>query len=315
MVNDAIGRRQSHTRSSTGKRIRLTDRDLLWLKKLARHGPLPTSYLLAFSSGTHDSEKRAQERLGDLFHEGNTAHGGAYLDRPAQQFATLKAGYNQIVHDISKAGQKALREAGLAEPGSIHHGPWLHRHMVACTTASIELATLARSDLSFIPGSAVLDRAGSELRVPVTTPHPDTGRPNTKDLIPDALFGVEYHTDRGSRYRFFVVEADRGTEPVTSRSWNRKSFLRHLAQYQAYVAEGRIQIPSWPHRAAAGAECYLRCIQGGFDAQMYRATIGRLFVSAVSNVSGLRKTLATARASCGVSRRVVVAGRVCPVSD
>jgi hypothetical protein len=34
-----------------------------------------------------------------------------------------------------------------------------------------------------------------------------------------------------------VVEADRGTEPVSSRNWNRKSFERHLAQYGSYIAD------------------------------------------------------------------------------
>ena len=235
MVTDALGRRSSHERQSTGKRVRLSERDLLWLEKLHQHGPLPTSYLLAYTEALRASGKRQKERLGDLFHEENTAHGGAYLDRPPQQFATLKAGYNQLVHQVAPAGLKALKEAGLMHKTSAHHGPWVHRHMVACTTASIELATLQRPDVSFIPQHQILERAETTLSWPVRIKDGTSDQLVRKDLKPDALFGLIYHTDEGDKYRFFVVEADRGTEPVSSRNWNRKSFERHLAQYVAYI--------------------------------------------------------------------------------
>ncbi len=239
MVTDARGRRSSHERQSTGKRVRLSERDLLWLEKLHQHGPLPTSYLLAYTAALRASNKRQKERLSDLFHEENTAHGGAYLDRPPQQFATLKAGFNQLVHQVTPAGLKALKQANLAHDAGAHHGPWVHRHMVACVTSSIELATLARSDVSFIPQHQILERADATLSWPVQIKDRASDQLVRKDLKPDALFGLIYHADAGDRFRFFVVEADRGTEPVSSRNWNRKSFERHLAQYEAYVAGGR----------------------------------------------------------------------------
>lgn len=237
MVTDALGRRSSHERQSTGKRLRLSERDLLWFEKLHQHGPLPTSYLLAYTDALRASDKRQKERLGDLFHEENTEHGGAYLDRPPQQFATLKAGYNQLVHEVAPAGLRALKEAGLAYESKGHQGPWVHRHMVACVTASIELATLSRPDVSFIPQHEILERAETTLSWPVRIKDGTSDRLVRKDLKPDALFGLIYHTNEGDKFRFFVVEADRGTEPVTSRNWNRKSFERHLAQYEAYVAD------------------------------------------------------------------------------
>ena len=236
MVTDALGRRSSHERQSTGKRVRLSERDLLWVEKLHQHGPLPTSYLLAYTDALRASDKRQKERLGDLFHEENTEHGGAYLDRPPQQFATLKAGYNQIVHQVTPAGMKALKDAGLLHEIGGHHGPWVHRHMVACVTASIELATLQRQDVSFISQHQILERAETSLSWPVRIKDGTSDQLVRKDLKPDASFGLIYHTNEGDKFRFFVVEADRGTEPVTSRNWNRKSFERHLAQYEAYVA-------------------------------------------------------------------------------
>ena len=236
------GHRERRSRlraTSTGKRVSPTSRDLLWLHKLAEHGPLPSSFLLAFSQGSHASEKRARERLTDLFHEDNTPEGGPYLVRPPQQFRTLDSRYNQLVYDLAPAGWRALERSGLdTSKRPAPSGPWLHRFMTSCITASIELATIARDDLSYIPQSGILARAGTELRYPVTIAAPDTGYRYVKDLIPDALFGLRYHTENGDRFRFFAVEADRATEPTTSSNWNRKSFERSLLQYGAYVAGG-----------------------------------------------------------------------------
>ncbi len=212
---------------------------MLWFAALAEHGPLPTSYLLQFTRDSHASEKRARERLCDLFHEDNTPDGGAYLVRPPQQFRTLDSRYNQLVYDLAPAGWQARERTGLvAMKRAAPSGPWLHRFMTSCITASIELATLVRDDISYIAQSEILARAGAELRCPVTITDPVTGHLIKKDLIPDAVFGLQYHTESGDRFRFFAVEADRATEPTTSSNWNRKSFERSLLQYEAYVAGG-----------------------------------------------------------------------------
>jgi hypothetical protein len=212
---------------------------MLWLRKLAEHGPLPTSFLLAFSRDSHASVKRARERLTDLFHENNTPHGGPYLVRPPQQFRTIDSRYNQLVYDLAPAGWRAQERRGMMTVNRVApSGPWLHRFMTSCITASVELATLGRDDIAFIPQSEILARAKVELRWPVTITDPSTGWCGLKDLIPDAVFGLRYYTERGNRFRFFAVEADRATEPTTSANWNRKSFERNLLQYDAYVAGG-----------------------------------------------------------------------------
>lgn len=236
---DTLGRRSRLHAVSTGKRVSPTERDLLWLGKMAEHGPLPSSFLLAYSKGSHQSEKRATERLADLFHEDNAPDGGAYLIRPPQQFRTIDSRYNQLVYDLAPAGLLALKRSSVnVTQYSAPSGPWLHRFMTACITASIELACMQRANISYIPQSQILKRAATALRRPVTFADPLTKRRMTKDLIPDALFGLQYHSSDGDRFRFFAVEADRATEPTTSANWNRKSFLRNLLQYDAYVAGG-----------------------------------------------------------------------------
>lgn len=237
---DALGRRCRTRPTPTGKRVSLQPRDLLWFEKLAEHGPLPTSFLIGFTQDTHQSEKRAKERLTDLFNEDATKHNGPYLTRPPQQFRTIDSRYNQLVHDLAPAALGALKQAGSPIRQS-RSGPWLHSLMVGCITASIELACLACKGVRFIPQSSILARANAELRWPTEIADPNTGAVFTKDLLPDAVFGLEYLTDLGARYRFFAVEADRATEPTTTGNFHRKSFERHLLQYTEYIEGGGYQ--------------------------------------------------------------------------
>ncbi len=238
-THDLLGRRRRDRPESTGKRVTPQSRDLVWFQKLREHGPLSSSYLHAFSQHLARSEKRARDRLTDLFNERNTPHGGAYLSRPWQQFQTLDARYQELTYDLAPPAVQALQEHGLwHEHGASAGGPWRHRHMVAAITASIELATLFDSSLGYIPQHAILTRAGTTLRHPVPITNPATGKEEKHDLIPDALIGLEYKQSGGSRFRFFAVEADRGTEPSRASLFNRKSHLRNFLQYRDYIGRG-----------------------------------------------------------------------------
>lgn len=238
-THDALNRRRRDRPSSTCKRVTPQERDLLWMRMIHRHGPLSSTYLHGFSQHLRRNEKRARDRLTDLFNEDRTPHGGPYLTRPHQQFATFDARYQDLVYDLAPAAELALKDAGLwSDASAAHAGPWAHRFMVAGITASIELATLGDPSLTYIPQDAILGRAGATLRHPVPFADPKTGREETRDLIPDALFGLEYATENGPQFRFFVVEADRATEPSRASSFNRKSHLRSILQYREYVGRG-----------------------------------------------------------------------------
>ncbi len=224
---------------STGKRVTQTPRDLLWFQKIHEHGPLSSTYLHEFSKHLCSNPKRARDRLTDLFNEDQTPHSGAYLSRPWQQFATFDSRYQELVYELTPASQKALTEQdmwhGTAGGAS---GPWKHRYMVASITSSIELATLDRNDLNYIPQHLILNRAATKLRISVPFENPAIGKQEKRDLIPDALFGLEYLQGTARTYRFFIVEADRGTEPTRASRFNRKSHLRNFLQYREYVGNG-----------------------------------------------------------------------------
>jgi len=238
-THDTLQRRRRDRRSPTGKRVTPQQRDLIWFQKIHEHGPLPSSYLHGFTEHLRRSEKRARDRLTDLFHEDRTPHRGAYLNRPWQQFDTFDARYQENVYDLTPAAEAALKEHELwSDHAAAASGTWKHRHMVACITASIELASLKDPDVTYIPQQSILQRADAVLRYPVPYENPVTKKTETKDLIPDALFGLQYGQGRLASYRIFVVEADRATEPSRSSKFNRKSHLRTLLQYRAYIGGG-----------------------------------------------------------------------------
>lgn len=237
--HDTLDRRKRIQRFSTGKRITPQERDLLWFRKIHEHGPLSSSALHGYSRNVCRSEKRARDRLTDLFHEENTQHGGAYLSRPWQQFRTFDARYRELVYGLEPAAELTLKQYGLWQAFQrTHSGAWWHNQLVASITASIEQSSNLHSGLAYIPQHQILGRAKTTLRFPVPVMDRSSSRKRVVDLVPDALFGLEYR-DRGkSTYRFFVLEVDRSTEPSVTSNFNRKSHLRNFLQYQAYIGDG-----------------------------------------------------------------------------
>ena len=95
--------------------------------------------------------------------------------------------------------------------------------MTACITSSINIAA-RRAGIAYIPAHRILARSGATLGTVI----------DGKKLTPDQLFGLDY----GGRYRFFCVEADRGTEPKSSKA-ARKSYRSTIEAYQRFIGEGR----------------------------------------------------------------------------
>lgn len=241
-THDAMQRRPRDRRVSTGKRIALQERDLIWFEKLNLHGPLPSSYLHAFTAqrpGCKD-ETRAIKRMGDLFHERGTAHQGPYLDRAPQQFETMHARYQDIVSELTPHSIAALREAGRhrtvhTEAGR-YAGPereWKHRLMTACITASIELASTRKPGCRFVHQDELLASTPPATRAlpdPLRLPHRHTY------FMPDQLFGIEY---AGLGRRLVAVEAEKSRKTLETSDFARKSYQRSFLQWREFVGSGQ----------------------------------------------------------------------------
>jgi hypothetical protein len=232
-------RRSRMKRSPSGKRIELSARDLEIFKLVERYRYLRSTYIHAFVGGV--SVTRFKERLGDLFHEG-------YLDRPEQQWAVANCRYAPVVYEMGEGGRCALREAGSGDGkpwtwlGDGSHRQFAHSLMICEVLASIELRVRDFSNLRFVSWQEILAKAPEATRrsaAPFRIPIPafDTA-PSSCDaaVVPDALFGLEYKMAEKAVYRFFALEADRGTMPVVRTNRAQSSYLKKMIAYREMVA-------------------------------------------------------------------------------
>ena len=204
---DAIGRGTFHHIASQDD-VRPTNREIRWLKLIERHGPQSSVYLHELTRDSHRCKDTAMRQMQHL-------RAGGYLTLPPQQRATERAEFNPYIYDLTAKAQRWLDDHDLAEPTIRPTGHWWHGYHVACVTSSIEMTT-AHDLVRFIPAHEILARnmAGP------TIPHGE------RRLIPDQLFALDY----GGSYRAFVLEVDRGTEPLASAAF-RKSLLASIDAY------------------------------------------------------------------------------------
>ena len=90
---------------------------MLTFEVLHRHGPLPSTFIHQFTKHVRRSEGRTKERLGHLYHEDNTPHGGPYLDRPWQQWQTMNPRYQPAMSEVTPYAEQVLKERGLLAEG------------------------------------------------------------------------------------------------------------------------------------------------------------------------------------------------------
>lgn len=220
-------------RTRTGKSLALTARDLEIFRTLGRYRFLRSTYLHAFVGGA--SETRFKERLGDLFHEG-------FLDRPAEQWRFADCRFLPVVHEMGKGGRDALLGTDGALPDAItwlgegSHKQFEHSHMICAVLASIELAARKRPDLRFIGWPEILAKAPESTRQS-TRPYVLSAG-DVATVVPDAIFGIEYRHDGRKAYRFFALEADRGTMPIVRTDRKQTSLIAKLAAYREAISQG-----------------------------------------------------------------------------
>jgi hypothetical protein len=228
----SIVRRSRMRRTHTGKRIELTARDLEIFRVLARYRYLPSTYIHASVGGA--SQTRFKERLGDLFHEG-------YLNRPERQWEMANCRHRPVVHEIGAGARRILEEQGVVEQartwlGALANRQFSHSSMVCELLASIELGTLQCPGTRFIPWPEILAKAPAETRA-LAVPFRFPVTPVSPAIVPDGLFGIEYGLGSTKSYRFFALEADRGTMPVMRSNHNQTSYLGKIAAYCEIIAK------------------------------------------------------------------------------
>jgi hypothetical protein len=222
-------RRSRMRRTRTDKRLELTKRDIEIFGLLRQYRYLRSTYLHVFVGGA--SETRFKERLGDLFHEG-------YLDRPEQQWLFADARYRPAVYELGRGAERVLDGAGTCDDPrtSLIPAPrrqFLHSLMVSELLASLELGARCAEGIRFIGWKEALSRA------PETEGAPLLRLPLTSGgyLAPDGLFGLEYCCNGARSYRFFALEADRGTMPIARSDMRQTSLVAKFGAYTEVITQ------------------------------------------------------------------------------
>jgi len=219
---------------STGKCVRPGAVALSTFLTLDNHGPLSSAYLFALLDPPLKDRTGYLKRLRDYYHEDNAPHGGQYLEKPWQQTQTADFRQQTVVYANKLSAWRLLADAGLIEerPANQLHEKqnFWHQHMIACITASIELACRAQG-LRFIPKREVLQGKNLSIEVPITF----EGERYEGPLRPDSVFAIEYPD--GIRTHFFL-EADRETEGVNVNNLKARSYRRKLLQYRRLIGGG-----------------------------------------------------------------------------
>lgn len=211
MQTDKIGRATFH-HIEPQRVTNLTNREILWLKHIERHGPQSSLYLYELTKGTHRCKDTALRQMHKL-------RAGGYLNLPRQQRATEHANFNAFVYDLTLKAREYLFNKGSSETTVAPHGHWVHGYMTSSVTSSIDISA-ARDSVQYVPGDKILAIKDAPLAIPI----------DGQKLIPDQLFALDY----GGNFRAFALEVDRGTEPKTTTT-KRKSYEKSIDLYSKLI--------------------------------------------------------------------------------
>lgn len=211
-------RRKRFTRGAAAP-LRLTADDLALISAVARYRFLTSRHLQRLLP--HRSGKKLIERLSLLFHHG-------YLDRPRAQltyFAT--GGSTALVYGLGYAGARVLA-ARVGFPGDKLDWSWKNRsvgplyieHTLLIADFMVGLTCAARQLIDLSEGASLPLR----VRLPELT--------SDLTVVPDRVFAL---TAADGRRKYFFLEADRATMPVTRSDLRQSSVLR---KFRCYLAGG-----------------------------------------------------------------------------
>jgi hypothetical protein len=292
-------------RSSSGKRIELTDRDIELFKLLNRYRYLRSDFLYAFLGG--NSETRFKERLGHLYHDGR------HINRPAQQWQFANCRHMPLIYELDARAEQVLRQLGLIQSDSplLNKGragacrQFAHELLISDCIASIELGVRENAGLRFISWQEILAKAPEktrtlgnpfELAVSVSHAFSKSRGEQRADIaiVPDALFGLEYTTHGQKSYRFFALEADRNQMPVARSNLRQSSYLKKILAYRAISAQNihksHIGLPNFIVLNVITNERHMRSIMALLDELTAKKGSQMFLFKSISTLGDFRVT-------------------------
>ena len=210
-------------RSNAIAPLRLTARDRKILETVHRHRFLRSDRIAELVEG---SRQHVLRRLQRLYHHG-------YLERPRCQIDYFQSGSRRIAYGIGNTGAAWLKRE-LALP--YHKLEWKtknhvgklfleHALLISEIMVAVELACRNRKDVRLLSAD---DLGVPKMREPFQW-SVDIGPRLKYRVIPDRIFGLEFAGKR----RWYFLEADRATMPVTRTRLDQSSFQRKSLAFEA----------------------------------------------------------------------------------
>jgi Replication-relaxation len=218
---------------------RITERDIEIFKLLARYRYLATDDIQALVGG---ELKPIVHRLNLLSRKPNL-----FVNRPHQQRQAADANYRRFVYELDERGSRVLRERGMSFLPKSYHRNFAHELMVCRITASIEIGVRADPSIRLITWREILasDKTPAETRsaerpayIPIS--FSANGENHRTEVCADgAPFGLESSRAGRRTYLFFPgIEADCGSEPISTSDFERTSISKKFAAYLAIAEQG-----------------------------------------------------------------------------
>lgn len=168
-----------------------------------------------------------------------------YVDRPQAQYAIFAyADKRPLVYALGNKGTSLLSTRyGLKMPSNVY---WTEKNRrvrekhiehtlgISDFMVGIEVMCQQRADLKFIDRDAILANAPPQTR---RARYPfrwktrvwHDGRTHDISIVPDFVFGIR-NTETGKE-KFFFLEVDNGTMPVSRKDVTQTSFMRKVHSY------------------------------------------------------------------------------------
>lgn len=227
----------SKFKRKSARSIRLTDRDREIIMALHKYRFLTTDHLQTLTKTKSRWGINARLRL---------LYDNKYIDRPKAQFAIFShADKRPVIYALGHKGASLLSTRyGIPMPSSVH---WtdknrrVHEKHIEHTLGisdfmiGIEMMCRALNHLEMIDQENILSRCPKHIRKSKypfrwNTQISHRGKRHDIAIVPDYVFGL--HNTETGKEKFYFVEIDRGTMPVTRRNITQTSFMRKVLSYE-----------------------------------------------------------------------------------
>lgn len=267
--------------------IRLTQRDRDIMLALHRYRFLTTDHIMTLTGTQSRWAMNARLRL---------LYDHKYIDRPKAQYAIFAyADKRPIVYALGNAGAALLSTRyGLKMPGKTY---WTEKnrrvreqhieHSLGISAFMVDIETrLQNTDgLDFISLDQILAQAPQptqKARYPFRwkTRILHSGESQDVALVPDYVFGIR--NSKAGTERYYFVEIDRGTMPVTRRDIRQTSYLRKILSYvdtlERGLAQRRFGIKGFQVLTVTTSKARIKAIQAAVEKRPAKTFAAKTFL-------------------------------------